>query len=131
MATVDLLVSDVFYKFPGLKVALSEGGIGWIPYILERTDYSWGRHKYWTGVNPDKRSTADPTARIGRSALGSQLQPRHPFHPQNRIAHQHAAQSILALQNTGLGAGPIVTRGTLVVDRDLVRTQFIEPAQIE
>jgi len=55
MATVDLLVSDVFYKFPGLKVALSEGGIGWIPYILERTDYSWGRHKYWTGVNPDKK----------------------------------------------------------------------------
>jgi predicted TIM-barrel fold metal-dependent hydrolase len=54
-ATVDLLMSPVFYKFPNLKFVLSEGGIGWIPYILERTDYSWGRHKYWCNVNADQR----------------------------------------------------------------------------
>jgi predicted TIM-barrel fold metal-dependent hydrolase len=54
MTTVDLLFSDVFYKFPRLKVALSEGGIGWMPYILERVDYSWGRHKYWCDINADK-----------------------------------------------------------------------------
>ena len=54
MATVDLLMSDVFYKFPNLKVALSEGGIGWMPYLLERIDYSWGRHKYWCNINADK-----------------------------------------------------------------------------
>src|ERR1700733_11618528 len=54
MATVDLLMSDVFYKFPNLKVALSEGGIGWMPYLLERIDYSWGRHKYGCNVNADK-----------------------------------------------------------------------------
>jgi predicted TIM-barrel fold metal-dependent hydrolase len=53
-ATVDLLFSGMFYKFPNLKVALSEGGIGWMPYILERMDYSWGRHKYWCNVNADK-----------------------------------------------------------------------------
>jgi predicted TIM-barrel fold metal-dependent hydrolase len=55
MATVDLLMSPMFHKFPGLKVALSEGGIGWIPYLLERTDYSWERHKYWCDVNAEKR----------------------------------------------------------------------------
>jgi len=54
MATVDLLMSDVFYKFPKLKVALSEGGIGWMPYLLERIDYSFGRHKYWCNINADK-----------------------------------------------------------------------------
>jgi len=54
MATVDLLMSDVFNKFPQLKVALSEGGIGWMPYLLERIDYSWGRHKYWCNINADK-----------------------------------------------------------------------------
>jgi len=32
----------------------TEGGIGWMPYILERMDYSWSRHKYWCNVNPDK-----------------------------------------------------------------------------
>jgi predicted TIM-barrel fold metal-dependent hydrolase len=30
------LISPVFREFPGLKIALSEGGIGWIPYYLER-----------------------------------------------------------------------------------------------
>ena len=33
--TVDLLLSPVFHNFPRLRVALSEGGIGWIPYVLE------------------------------------------------------------------------------------------------
>ncbi|WP_330255013.1 amidohydrolase [Nocardia sp. NBC_00565] len=54
MATVDLLISDVFYKFPKLKVALSEGGIGWMPYLLERCDYSWGRHKYWCDIDSER-----------------------------------------------------------------------------
>jgi len=50
MATVDLVNSQVFTKFPKLKVALSEGGIGWIPYILERCDYTWERHRWYTGM---------------------------------------------------------------------------------
>ncbi|MDQ1507269.1 MAG: hypothetical protein QOD57_4996 [Actinomycetota bacterium] len=53
--TADLLFSPVFHKFRNLKVALSEGGIGWIPYMLERIDYTWERHKYYTGVNQDVR----------------------------------------------------------------------------
>jgi predicted TIM-barrel fold metal-dependent hydrolase len=47
----DLLFSPVFHTFPNLKVALSEGGIGWMPYLLERCDYTWERHMYYTGVN--------------------------------------------------------------------------------
>ena len=35
-AAADLVWSPVLRKFPDLKVALSEGGIGWIPYFLER-----------------------------------------------------------------------------------------------
>jgi predicted TIM-barrel fold metal-dependent hydrolase len=34
----DLLFGPTLRKFPGLKVALSEGGIGWIPFYLERAD---------------------------------------------------------------------------------------------
>ena len=55
MACVDLLISPVFYKFPNLKFVLSEGGIGWIPYILERADYSWGRHKFWCDIDQDRK----------------------------------------------------------------------------
>jgi hypothetical protein len=45
----DLIWSPMFRKFPDLRVALSEGGIGWIPYFLERIDYVYDHHKAWTG----------------------------------------------------------------------------------
>ncbi|HLU42590.1 MAG TPA: amidohydrolase family protein [Microthrixaceae bacterium] len=44
----ELVFSDVFPKFPGLRIALSEGGIGWIPYFLERIDYVHEHHHRWT-----------------------------------------------------------------------------------
>jgi len=47
-AAADLIWSPVFRKFPNLKVALSEGGIGWIPYFLERIDYGYQHHRAWT-----------------------------------------------------------------------------------
>jgi predicted TIM-barrel fold metal-dependent hydrolase len=48
-AATDLVWSQVLRKFPDLKIALSEGGIGWIPYFLERVDYNYRRHHAWTG----------------------------------------------------------------------------------
>lgn len=54
-AVADLLFSPVFHKFPDLKVAFSEGGIGWIPYMLERSDATWERHRFYQNVNQDVR----------------------------------------------------------------------------
>jgi predicted TIM-barrel fold metal-dependent hydrolase len=34
----DLLFGPTFRRFPDLKVAFSEGGIGWIPFYLDRAD---------------------------------------------------------------------------------------------
>ncbi len=48
-AAADLLWSPVLRKYPDLRFALSEGGIGWIPYFLERVDYVYQHHKAWTG----------------------------------------------------------------------------------
>jgi predicted TIM-barrel fold metal-dependent hydrolase len=50
-AAADLIHSPVFRKFPDVTVALSEGGIGWIPYFLERLDHSYRVHKAWTGAD--------------------------------------------------------------------------------
>ena len=55
MATVDLVNTRIFERFPRLKVALSEGGIGWMPYILERVDYTWERHRFYTGMADARR----------------------------------------------------------------------------
>ena len=54
-ATADLLFSPVFYKFPNLKIALSEGGIGWVPYLLERIDQTWEKHRWYQNVNKEVR----------------------------------------------------------------------------
>jgi predicted TIM-barrel fold metal-dependent hydrolase len=48
-AAADLLWSPVLRAFPDLRVALSEGGIGWIPYFLDRMDWIYTRHHRWTG----------------------------------------------------------------------------------
>lgn len=54
-AAADLMFSPVFHRHPKLKVALSEGGIGWIPYLLERADYVWERHRYYQNIDQRAR----------------------------------------------------------------------------
>ncbi len=56
----DFLFSGVLVRFPTLKLAYSEGQIGWIPYILERADDVWLEHRAWGGVRdivPEPPST--------------------------------------------------------------------------
>ena len=47
---VDWLMSGHFNTFPDLKIAYSEGQIGWIPYILERANTVWLENRAWGGV---------------------------------------------------------------------------------
>jgi len=47
---VDWLMSGLFNKYPDLKIAYSEGQIGWIPYILERADNVWMENRGWGGI---------------------------------------------------------------------------------
>jgi predicted TIM-barrel fold metal-dependent hydrolase len=50
VATTDLMVSGTFNRFPDLRVAMSEGGIGWIPFLLDRLDRHIWNHS-WTGLD--------------------------------------------------------------------------------
>jgi predicted TIM-barrel fold metal-dependent hydrolase len=43
----DWLFSGKLMQFPKLKLAYSEGQIGWIPYALERADTVWDQHDAW------------------------------------------------------------------------------------
>jgi predicted TIM-barrel fold metal-dependent hydrolase len=43
----DWLFSGKLIEFPKLKLAYSEGQIGWIPYALERADTVWEKHDAW------------------------------------------------------------------------------------
>jgi len=55
----ELVFSKFLRKFPGLKIALSEGGIGWVPYFLDRADYVYDHHRYWTHQDFGKQRPSD------------------------------------------------------------------------
>jgi len=79
-ALADLTFSGMMHRYPGVKIALSEGGSGWVPYLLERMDYTWARTRigvdrsispseifqrnFWTCFISDK------TAIANRHAIG-------------------------------------------------------------
>ena len=58
-AAADLVWSRVPKKFPDIKIALSEGGTGWIPYFLDRLDRTYDMHHMWTGQNFDGMLPSD------------------------------------------------------------------------
>ena len=58
-AAADLLWSKPIKKYPDLKVALSEGGTGWIPYFLERADRTYEMHSTWTGQDFGKQKPSE------------------------------------------------------------------------
>jgi predicted TIM-barrel fold metal-dependent hydrolase len=45
VAVTDLIYSRLFDRFGQIKFVLSEGGLGWVPYIRERADYTWTRYR--------------------------------------------------------------------------------------
>lgn len=57
-AMTELLLSPVFHKFPRLRVCLSEGQIGWIPFALQRIDQVWEHYRFYNferRIDPDAR----------------------------------------------------------------------------
>jgi predicted TIM-barrel fold metal-dependent hydrolase len=62
-AAVDWVYSKVPVRFPDIKIVLSEGGIGWVPMLLDRFDYiasEWvpeGPSDTWKGIDVTPRET--------------------------------------------------------------------------
>jgi predicted TIM-barrel fold metal-dependent hydrolase len=57
---VDWLASGILQRYPTIKLTLSEGQAGWMPFLLERMDRSrkqWGRHA-------GGRSSAPPSSYV-------------------------------------------------------------------
>jgi predicted TIM-barrel fold metal-dependent hydrolase len=48
LSVQDLLWGPAMRKYPKLKVAFSEGGIGWIPFLIDRIDRHYDNQR-WTG----------------------------------------------------------------------------------
>jgi predicted TIM-barrel fold metal-dependent hydrolase len=52
-AVADLTFSPVFHRHPNLKIAMAEGGVGWVPYLLERIDATWEKHRFYQNINQE------------------------------------------------------------------------------
>jgi len=48
VGAADWLQLQALQDYPQIRIALSEGSIGWVPYFLERVDFSNWRHRAWT-----------------------------------------------------------------------------------
>ena len=46
----ELIFQGVFDRFPKLRMAAVETGVGWIPHFLEMTDDRYWRNRLWAGV---------------------------------------------------------------------------------
>jgi len=79
----DFLFSGVLVKFPELKLAYSEGQIGWIPYILERADDVWMEHRAWGGVA--EAIPEPPSSYYYRQVFGCFFRDRHGLESLERV----------------------------------------------
>jgi predicted TIM-barrel fold metal-dependent hydrolase len=84
VATAEWLWARIPLRFPGLHIALSEGGIGWVPMLLDRLDYVMahsgvGMAGTWVGdISPSEAvlrnfwfcSINDPTTLRVRDRIG-------------------------------------------------------------
>ena len=59
VGAADWLQLKALHDNPNMRVAISEGSIGWVPYFMERADFSNRRHKAWTNSAFQDRKPSD------------------------------------------------------------------------
>ncbi len=108
----DFLYSGVLVRHPGLKLAYSEGQIGWLPYILERADDVWNQFR-GLGLPPraGARAAVDLLLPPGVRLLLPRP-PRHPLARRGRGRQHHLRDRLPPLrldlaQHQGRGRGAL------------------------
>jgi predicted TIM-barrel fold metal-dependent hydrolase len=82
LSTIDWLFSGILPRFPRLKICLSEGGLGWIPWVLQRSDYTLDRQRYWAAsgeLEGDMLSGVSMKDRSATQALDYSVPPSQLF----------------------------------------------------
>ncbi len=97
-ALLDWLFSGNFERFPKLKIALSEGSIGWIPYFLEKAEQVVDKQRFWASrfdidLNPNhERGEAKSE---GRFSLDTDIRRLFHDHVYGTFIEDHAGIRLL------------------------------------
>ena len=70
-AVARMIYSEMFDRFPKLKIVLAETGVGWLPHFLEHMDDHWWRNRVWTGFE-----ARDAAVALFRAQFHVHLHPR-------------------------------------------------------
>jgi predicted TIM-barrel fold metal-dependent hydrolase len=78
---LDWLFSGVFERFGNVKIALSEGSIGWIPYFLERAEQVIDKQRFWASrFDIDMNASHERGEQKGTSRFNLDTDIRRLFH---------------------------------------------------
>ena len=78
----DFIFSGVLDRFPGLKLAYSEGQAGWFPYAIERMDHAYLHHTWGHG---ETKMQELPSTYIRRNMYGCIFADRHAIEQAEQI----------------------------------------------
>lgn len=67
-----MIFNGIFQRFPDLKVATVESGVGWFAWFAEYMDRTWEKQRYWT----ESVLTEKPSFFMDRNVYGSFIQDR-------------------------------------------------------
>ena len=103
-AAADMMWSRIPKEFPDIRIALSEGGTGWIPYFLDALDRTYDIHHLWTGQDFGSAAQRDlPRALphlLHRRPGGRQAAPPHRY-GQHRVGVRLPARRLGLAGSTG------------------------------
>jgi predicted TIM-barrel fold metal-dependent hydrolase len=77
-----LLFSGILSRHPKLIFVSAESGIGWLPYFIERADYTHRKHRFWTGSNIE---TETPSELFRRHFLANFISDRNGIEMRHEI----------------------------------------------
>jgi predicted TIM-barrel fold metal-dependent hydrolase len=125
LTCIDWLFSGVFTRHRDLKLCLSEGGIGWIPYVLERCDYVVERQGYWAGRGDFTGDIMKGGAQVDESSQGLDLSV-----PPSQIFREHIYGCFIDDAH-GAANAELIGVDNIMIETDYPHTDSSWPHSVE
>jgi predicted TIM-barrel fold metal-dependent hydrolase len=118
--------SDYFERMPRLKIALSEGNIGWMPYFIERAEQVVDKQRHWAARQNVKLYGGDS----GSSEITLVPQARLDTLDVRRTIREHVYGCLIE-ETSGLRCLDIIGEDNVMVEVDYPHSDTTWPDSID